>query len=131
MSIHTFPSKIKSWAGESRQTLIIIGIIVLVALGSFYLGYMARAEKVQASPVVINCPAEAYIQEGSLLGKPAVSKSVPVTSGQGVYVASRNGAKYYPTECSGANRIKEENKIYFTTPEQAEAAGYELSLVCQ
>ena len=52
------------------------------------------------------------------------------TATLGSFVASKNGKKYYPLSCSGANRIKEENKIYFTTGEQAERAGYGKAANC-
>lgn len=36
------------------------------------------------------------------------------------FVASKNGTKYYPVNCKSADRIKEENKVYFATAEEAE-----------
>lgn len=41
----------------------------------------------------------------------------------GKYVASKNGAKYYLPECSGAKRIKDENKVWFATIEEAKSSG--------
>jgi hypothetical protein len=46
-------------------------------------------------------------------------------------VASKNGTKYYPLDCGGAKRIKEENKIWFANKEEAEKFGYSLSLTCK
>ncbi|MFH0830757.1 MAG: hypothetical protein V1895_01725 [Parcubacteria group bacterium] len=44
------------------------------------------------------------------------------------FVASSSGTKYHPIEgCSFADRIKPENKIYFSTEQEAQAAGYEPS----
>ncbi len=48
----------------------------------------------------------------------------------GKYVASKNGTKYYLPSCSGANRIKEENKVYFDSVEEAQAAGLEPAANC-
>ena len=39
------------------------------------------------------------------------------------FVASKNGTRYYLPSCSGVKRIKEENKIYFATREEAEQSG--------
>jgi len=47
-----------------------------------------------------------------------------------IFVASKNGTKYYLPECSGAKRIKEYNKIYFSSREEAEKAGYEPAVSC-
>jgi len=48
----------------------------------------------------------------------------------GEIVASKNGTKYYFPWCAGVNRIKEENKIYFSTEEQARGEGYDLAANC-
>ena len=45
-------------------------------------------------------------------------------------IASKNGKKYYYSHCGGVNRIKEENKITFATPEAAQASGYSLASGC-
>ena len=46
-------------------------------------------------------------------------------------VASKNGTKYYYLKCSGVNRIKNENKVYFDTFQDAEREGLELAKNCQ
>jgi hypothetical protein len=46
-------------------------------------------------------------------------------------VASKNGTKYYYPNCSGINRIKNENRVFFDTFEAAEEAGYELAKNCK
>ncbi len=51
------------------------------------------------------------------------NKSLPI-------VASRSGSKYHLTTCSGAMRIKEKNKIFFSSEAEAEAAGYEPAANC-
>ncbi|MES2668598.1 MAG: hypothetical protein V4644_02835 [Patescibacteria group bacterium] len=48
----------------------------------------------------------------------------PVEEGPKVYMASKNGTKYYLPTCGTAKRIKEENRVWFSTKEEAEAAGY-------
>ncbi|MFA6297102.1 MAG: hypothetical protein WC629_00910 [Candidatus Paceibacterota bacterium] len=57
------------------------------------------------------------------------SSSVGTSSGK--YVASKNGSKYFPEGCNGSKSIKEGNKIYFNTPEEAQKAGYELAKNCK
>ena len=46
-------------------------------------------------------------------------------------VASRNGEVYYYIWCKGVKRIKEENKKYFNSKEEAEAAGYRPAKNCE
>jgi len=51
--------------------------------------------------------------------------------GEKLYVVSKNGARYHYPWCSGAQSIKEENKIWFDTKEEAEAAGYTPAANCK
>lgn len=46
------------------------------------------------------------------------------------YVASSRGKYYYPIDCSLANSLKEENKIYFKSKEEAESSGYIYNTRC-
>jgi len=47
------------------------------------------------------------------------------------FVASKNGTKYHYPWCPGAQSIKEENKIWFSTKEEAEKAGYQPASNCK
>ncbi len=49
----------------------------------------------------------------------------------GKVVASKSGTKYHLLTCPGAKQIKEANKIYFDTVEQAKAAGYSPAANCK
>lgn len=49
----------------------------------------------------------------------------------GQFVASKNGKKYYPVDCSLVNRIKEENRVYYESEEKAQADGKELTSGCK
>lgn len=55
----------------------------------------------------------------------------PTLSTVGKYVASKNGTKYYLATCSGAKRIKNENKVWFATVEDAKASGRTPSSTCK
>lgn len=46
------------------------------------------------------------------------------------FFASSRGSKYYTISCSAGKTIKQENRIYFATGEEAEQAGYTLSSGC-
>jgi hypothetical protein len=57
-----------------------------------------------------------------------VERDTSAQSVTGKFVASKSGTKYHPIEnCSFADRIKPENRIYFENAEQAQAAGLEPS----
>jgi methylphosphotriester-DNA--protein-cysteine methyltransferase len=40
------------------------------------------------------------------------------------FVASKSGKKYYALDSTQGKRIKEENRVYFKTKEEAKAAGF-------
>ncbi|TSC63780.1 MAG: hypothetical protein G01um1014106_393 [Parcubacteria group bacterium Gr01-1014_106] len=49
----------------------------------------------------------------------------------GKFVASANGEKYYFPDCTEVKRIKEENKIWFDSENEARESGYEPSVCVQ
>ncbi len=55
--------------------------------------------------------------------------STSTTSSQN-FVASRNGTKFYPAGCKSADRIKTENRVYFSTKDEAIRAGLEEATSC-
>lgn len=64
--------------------------------------------------------------------QPQAPKPKPQASVQtGAYVASANGTKYYHPDCAEVRRIKEENRIWFDSAEEAQASGYEPSVCVQ
>ncbi len=79
-----------------------------------------------------NEPSQIIIDKNAKIGLPVVQTGLPVQSDDslGNFLASINGKAYYPKDCAAANRIKEENKIWFDTKEEAEAQGYQPAQNC-
>jgi len=98
-----------------------ITLILLVGIVAFGLG---RGSVEQASGVL---PAAAVT--GTVEQLPA--ESPPSASSSILYIASKSGAKYHLPWCGGAKQIKEENKIYFNSKAEAEAAGYTPAANCK
>lgn len=96
-------------------------LLILVGFTSFGLGRQSVVQKSQNA--LINQPA------GVILNEPTETKVV-VKDDLVRVVASRSGKKYYLPTCSGVSRIKEENKIYFDSPNLALAAGYTPAANC-
>lgn len=48
----------------------------------------------------------------------------------GNFVASKNGTKYYPKDCSAVSRIKAENRVWFSTEADAQLQGYSRTTTC-
>lgn len=113
---------------------IILVLLILTATISFGLGILAGKDlgaSVGGDRLWIEqLPQEARVPNGG--GPAAVSealevKSLPTT---GTYVASKSGTKYYLPSCGSSKRIKEENRVWFKTKEEAEAAGYAPAANC-
>jgi hypothetical protein len=125
--------KIKQFlTSEEGKDLLLVFIIILVGLISFGLGRLSKNEpkgdlKIEYIPqeaqVLQSVQTVAQIQEKKALNTTNSSKRN--------FVASNRGKKYYPANCSAGKSIKEENRIYFETKEEAERKGYELSSSCK
>lgn len=61
---------------------------------------------------------------------PALQNSTSSTI-KNSFVASKTGTKYYPIDCGSVSRIKEENRVYFTTEDEAKDKGYERTTSCK
>ncbi|MFC1751649.1 hypothetical protein ACFLY5_00700 [Patescibacteria group bacterium] len=109
-------------AGHINDIVIIL-IILLVGVISFGLGRISMflANKVPVSVNLANVST----------GDDAVTTKQGFVVEEKLYVVSRNGTKYHYPWCSGAQRIKEENKIWFATKEEAEKAGYTPAANCK
>ena len=109
------------------EPYLLPAIVVLVALGAFGLGRLSAAS---GQPVALRViypeasPAEPLANTAAVAGASTAAPAPAAGQGTGSYVASKNGTKYYLVSCSSASRIKEENKVYFASKKDAEAAGY-------
>jgi hypothetical protein len=123
--------KFKSWLAD--DTLYVAFLLVLVGIGSFGLGRLSVLG--EGTPSTASSSRVVLLATSSLLVPatttfPALEASVvppaPVTksAASGPYVGSKSGTKYYLVTCAGAKRIKDANKVFFTTKDNATAAGY-------
>lgn len=116
---------------EREGPLFISLCFILLGFASFGLGRLSALEAQREAVVIDNKYAQIFeeqsrvFQANEFLTVPAESASTKSAGSEsGLYVASRNGARYHLPSCSGAQRILEENKIWFSSREEAEKAGY-------
>lgn len=110
------------------EPYLVPAIVVLVGVGAFGLGRLSAAPGHPALRVLYpDAQLATPVAAGGGVTQPSSAKA---TEGFGNYVASKNGTKYYLTTCSGANRIKDENKVYFGSAAEALAAGYTAAANC-
>jgi len=132
--------------GLPLMDLLIGLLLIAVGLGSFVLGRLSASSSVaegvrictveestltksapaapQVSPTVAPVPA---VRRAPAPEPQAQTAAVSTAEGgrvEGSYVASKSGKAYHLPWCPGAQRIKEENKVWFQSKEEAEAAGY-------
>jgi hypothetical protein len=116
--------KIKSFIeSEKGKDLMIVLVVILVGIISFYLGRLSTEEAKDGLKIDTN-PSNEQISPNL-----SISERINKNS-QGSYFASSRGKKYYPIGCSAGKSLKEENRIYFETANEAEKAGYTLSSSC-
>lgn len=127
---------IKRFLGRIPNDALIVAAIFLTATLSFSLGILAGKdmEKAQKPGIWIEeRPVEAADLSASVaeaVGQGSGEEAQPVAQG-GQYVASKNGSAYYLPFCGGASRIKEENKVWFSSKAEAEAKGYRPAKNCK
>ncbi|MFA6353847.1 MAG: hypothetical protein WCW93_02860 [Candidatus Paceibacterota bacterium] len=131
--------KIKQFFNETMQSekgkdILTVIIVILVGLGSFELGRLSK----EAGSGGIRI--EYGDQVGNAVSATELGNLSPNTKNDSIsqnsnsvgktFFASSRGSKYYTISCSAGKTIKQENRIYFTTGEEAERAGYTLSSSC-
>ena len=132
MSISNLIHKIKSKIGIDKLTILFLFIIVGVGISSFGLGRLSVGNSFNE-----NSNSNITITETENLLKNQNTKDSKISSTQPTqlaekrYVASKNGKMYYSLGCSGAKRIKPENEVWFSTTEDAEKSGYNMSSTCK
>ncbi len=90
---------------------------------SFSIGIIIGANIISRPPLVIQKESITNIKESA--GKKSITKPKEF-----LFVASSRGKYYYPIDCSLANGLKEENRIYFKTQQEAENKGYIYNTRC-
>lgn len=129
VSIQELSQKFKGFL--CHEDTLLAGLIVLVSVTSFYIG------RESIVPRGVQRGEESAKLGGTLTGtaleyNTAVASSAPgAISEKGAYVASKSGTKYHLPWCPGAKQIKESNKIYFASKEDAEAKGYTPATNCK
>lgn len=113
---------------KNQKDLLMASLLVLVGIGGFGLGRISAIEGVGKDELTFKKAVMIPFSNKALNSVASVGSSldteVPSLVEGGILVASKSGTKYHFPWCSGAKTIKEENKIYFSSKEEAEKAGY-------
>lgn len=120
MSINKIVQKIKS---IEKEISLILALLLMLALG-FGLGRLSSIYD-QQEPVLIE---QLELQANTIDIKP--NNVVQSLKQEGEVVGSKNGSKYHYPWCSGAQRILDQNKIWFKSITEAKQAGYTPAANC-
>ena len=145
MSIHDYTQKIKTFAQspQGRDTAV-VSIVILTGLICFVLGRLSIGTQ-KGSGVVITGGANAIgatlidpnrqiqtnIAQNSTNTESLILQNTAQTPmGDGLYVASSRGKKYYPVDCPAVSGLSKKNLVYYKTAMEAEKSGKTLSTSC-
>lgn len=113
------------WGRENQNNLLVIAALVSGLLIGLGLGILSNANN--PSLIIIDKNTKIVAPE-TLLRSEIGDLSSNFQGGN--FVASINGKAYYPVDCEASKRIKEENRIWFETAQEAESQGYQPAKTC-
>lgn len=115
---------VKEWWKKNADFTFLgmsIFLIVVLGLGILRLGFILREH---------NTAIEFTDVSSSFADESLYEEYMNASGLPGLVGASRNGKRYYYPWCGGLTRIKEANKIWFSSTKAAEAAGYTIASGC-
>ena len=108
-----------------RKDVYTAFVIIVLGIASFGLGRLSVLESEKPSVELTNVFPEAAAVTATESTTEQGSQPLPsATEDQGLLVGSKNSDKYHYPWCPGAVQMKEENKVWFATREEAESRGY-------
>ncbi len=132
------------WLKHEKKIILAIGIILIAAV-SFEAGFL-KGQESKSEPIVVNKSATAEIASvntgqnqtsaNDTKTAPANSKSaltedaMTLNTQKCSFVASKNSNKYHLPSCRYAQNIKPENRVCFSSKEEAESRGYQGAKCC-
>ncbi len=105
-------------------------LLCVIAVTAFFLGRYSIPERPASSPALALEAVAALPVASTTAATTTTSLPPPLTEATAMYVGSKSGTKYHLMSCASGKRIKPENRIYFATGAEAEAAGYTPSANC-
>lgn len=110
------------------RTFVILFSICMV-VSSFIFG-LILGKKIEAEKSIVISGAYPYVAYDETIINSAKNPPIVFTEADKNFVASHSGKVYYPKDCKGYSRIKEENRVWFKNEILAKASGYSLAKNC-
>lgn len=99
-----------------------IVLLLFIASGSFALGMRYERETFLSAHPIEFSKNDAIIQ--------AWTTYISEKRAEAEFFASKSGTVYYPLACPAGDRIAAKNRVYFSSKDEAETAGYKSSSRC-
>jgi len=127
--------RLVGWVKNNNTELYWAAVIILVAVISFGLGRLSKIREEKTPITIEKASSMSDIDEktngAGIMLEHNSSTISNFPSSSKIFVASRNGKKYYYAWCESANVIKEQNRVWFSTQAEAEKAGYQPAANCK
>lgn len=121
MSIRQVQEKFKLLERDQIFYVPLIALVAFIAFGLGRLSILVELDDPALESVVLISESNEYDDRLTIPPEELTDDTV---------VASRNGARYYPLDCSAVERIAPENRIFFVDAQRAQAAGYTIAAAC-
>ncbi len=135
----TFSQKIKYfWLKYEEKIILTIGIILIAGI-AFEAGFLQGEKNKKESIVVNKVAASAERATGETANidntnqpteKPPEQNTALPDTKNCPYVASKNSNKYHLASCQFAAKIKPENKVCFSSADEAQKRGFQGAKCC-
>ncbi len=114
------------YEGDISTTLHVL-LLLGVGVGAYTLGQIngpvdGQGGGVRVFSQGVSTLPNSVLATNTLQQEPSSTNVLNTLTGK--FVASKKGTKYHRTDCPGAQTMKDENKLYFQTEEEARAAGF-------
>jgi hypothetical protein len=111
---------------------VMISLVIIVACTSSFLLGQHSAQNAEAVRFTMNdIPESTKIEiRNAALGIGISEQPEEKMQGKTTIFGSKNGSKYYFSWCSGASRVKLENRVYYQSEQEAKNAGRDIAASC-
>jgi hypothetical protein len=140
MNLSDISQRIKSLP-DLPKDIAVVGVILACSVGGYLIGRLEVAHALRDRALRVYTRADAVSGEvgitretpdnGLARNSVRAAPAMPQEDVGGSYVGSRTGKTYHLPWCSGAQRIKPENRVWFATKGEAEERGYHPAVNCK
>lgn len=126
--LQDFRRKIKSTLLDDHfyMTCLMIAVGIL----AFEIGKFSAQQEIVAAPAMVIQSSSKTVATTTIAEIGVAAQDMPSETGL-AYVGAKSGKVYYPAVCAAVKRVKPENRVYFATAAEAEAAGRTRSTQCK